>query len=523
MLRNLRPLVFWPTFLVLMAALLFSLIDLTGFLTSVTALNDLILKNFSWVFSLGSFYLVVLAVITYFSPLANLRIGGSDAKPMLTKPRWFFVTLCTTIAVGLLFWTTAEPIYHLNAPPASMTELSPGTPKTARFAISAMYLHWSFTPYAIYAIPSLVFALAFYNRKLPFSISSSLEPVFGKAVSHGTAAQLIDTIAMYALVTGMAASLGTSALTLIGGIGEFSPVTSTPVSLGITIALVVGAFVASAASGLHKGIARLSAVNVVLLLLLGGFVFIFGPTVFILTFGAEGLGEYLGNFLTLSLFTGASADDIWPKDWSVFYWAVWFAWAPVSALFLGRIARGYTVREFLQINLIFPSLFAIVWIAIFSGTSINIDLNETGTMNTVLNDQGIEKLLYFMMGTMPFKSVIVIALVFIAFISYVTAADSNTDAIGTLCTKDFTAESSGDSTLPIKVLWGTIIGFVAWIMVSFAGVDGIRMLSNLGGLPAMLLILAGSLTLIRWLRNPTRIQGSSPAQIEAEQPPSIGS
>lgn len=199
------------------------------------------------------------------------------------------------------------------------------------------------------------------------------------------------------------------------------------------------------------------------------------------------------------------------------------AWAPVSALFLGRIARGYTVREFLQINLIFPSLFAIVWIAIFSSTSINIDLNETGTMNTVLNDQGIEKLLYFMMGTMPFKSVLVIALVFIAFISYVTAADSNTDAIGTLCTKDFTAESSGDSTLPIKVLWGTIIGFVAWIMVSFAGVDGIRMLSNLGGLPAMLLILAGSLTLIRWLRNPTKIQGSSPAQIEAEQPRSIGS
>jgi len=284
---------------------------------------------------------------------------------------------------------------------------------------------------------------------------------------------------------------------------------------------VVGAFVASAASGLHKGIARLSAVNVVLMLLLGSFVFIFGPTVFILTFGAEGLGEYLGNFLKLSLFTGASADDSWPKDWSVFYWAVWFAWAPVSALFLGRIARGYTVREFLQINLIFPSLFALAWIAIFSGTSLNIDLHEGGVMNTVLNDKGIEKLLYFMMGTLPFKSALVVALVFIAFISYVTAADSNTDAIGTLCTKGFTAESSSESTLPMKILWGIIIGFVAWIMVSFAGIDGIRMLSNLGGLPAMFLILASSLSLIKWLRNSSEIVGPASSETEPEQCPSV--
>lgn len=500
--RNIRPLVFWPTFTVLMAAVVLSLVDLVQFLNITKAANDAILTNFSWLFSAGSFYLVVLAAVAYFSPLSNIRIGGNEAEPLLTKPRWFFISICTTIAVGLLFWTTAEPIFHLNAPPISRPDLEPGSPQTALFAISALYLHWSFTPYAIYSVPALVFALAFYNKKLPFSISSSLAPVFGLSITKGAKAQLIDTLAMYALVTGMAGSLGTGAVTMVGGLGEFSAVTTGPVSLGIVILLVVVAFVASAASGLHKGISRLSAINAVALIFLGVFVFVFGPTLFILRFGVEGLGEFINNFPRMSLFTGAAANDSWPQSWSIFTWAAWVTWAPVSALFLGRIARGYTVREFLQINLIFPAVFSIIWVAIFTGSAIHLDLTQNGAMNAVLSEQGIEKLLYFMMERLPMSGAISVLLVFVAFISYVTAADSNTDAIGALCTKGFDADSDARTTLPMKILWGATIGIVSWTMVAFVGIDGIRMLSNLGGLPALIIVLAVSLTLVKWLRKP---------------------
>ncbi|GHA16028.1 BCCT family transporter [Oceanisphaera arctica] len=511
---NLRPLVFWPTFLLLMAALLASYLDLDTFLATTKTLNSAILDNFSWLFSLGSLYLLVLAVVVYFSPLGKIRIGGDQAEPLLSRWRWFSITLCTTLAVGVLFWTTAEPLYHLFGPPES-SGLEAGSPDAARFAMATMFLHWSFTPYAIYTIPSLVFALAFYNQRKRFSIGSMLEPVLGARITRrfGT---FIDAVALYALVAGMASSLGTGALTLAGGAGQYLGGETTPLRLGIIIALIVATFVFSAASGLKKGIARMSALNAWLLLFLGVFMFCFGPSIFMIALGTESFGLYLDTFFTRSLFTGAAASDPWPQWWSIFYWAVWFAWAPVTALFLGKIARGYTVREFIRINLLFPSLFAIVWICIFSGTAIFLDMQQAAGLNDVLNNEGVEHVLYRIFEQLPGSNIMIVLLLFIAFISYVTAADSNTDAIGGLCTNGLTADSDLDSSLGIKVLWGSVIGTVSWVMVSFVGLDGVKMLSNLGGLPAMFIILLASGSLWHWLSNPALVtMPSSPAPASA--------
>ena len=518
MIRNIRPLVFLPTFLILVSALILSLVDLEGFSKVTGDLNSTVLKNFSWLFSLGSFYLLVLVVITYFSKLGTIRIGGEGSTPKLTKPRWFMIVLCTTLAVGVLFWTTAEPIYHLHAPPQSLG-IEPGTGDARLFAFSAMFLHWGPTPYAIYCVPALIFALAFYNLKLPFSISSSLKPVFGRALTPRVA-DVIDALALYSLVVGMASSLGTGALTLLGGVGQFIEIERTPVTLGIFISLIVATFVFSAASGLNKGIARLSKINFWMLIALFLFVLVFGPTVYMLAIGVEGLGAYLQNFFRLSLFTGQAAGDPWPQWWSVFYWAVWFAWAPITAMFLGKIARGYTVKEFIQINLIFPSLFILFWVSVFAGTAVYLDSTTGGSLNEVLNNGGIEKLLYHIMDQLPASGVTAFFLILVAFISYVTAADSSTDAIGDLCTKNFTSESDEGTSLPIKILWGTLIGLTAWIMVSTVGINGVKQLSNLGGLPATLIILACSLTLIRWLNNPSLLDApqDNPSPVPAEQP-----
>ncbi|CAE6949474.1 BCCT family transporter [Vibrio sp. B1FLJ16] len=504
MLKSLRPLVFYPTFLILVSALILSLVDLEQFTAVTGALNSKVLELFSWLFSLGSFYLLVLVVITYFSKLGDIRIGGEKSTPLITKPRWFMIVLCTTLAVGVLFWTTAEPIYHLHAPPESLG-IEAGSPDASLFALSAMFLHWGPTPYAIYCVPALIFALSFYNLKLPFSISSSLRPVFGKALTPRVS-DIIDALALYSLVVGMASSLGTGALTLLGGVSQFIDIERNAITLGVFILLIVATFVFSAASGLNKGIARLSKANFWMLIALFVFVLICGPTVYMLSIGVEGLGAYLQNFFRLSLFTGQAANDPWPQWWSVFYWAVWFAWAPITAMFLGKIGRGYTVREFIQVNLLFPSLFILFWVSVFAGTALYLDTTTEGALYEVLNNGGVEQLLYYIMDQMPLSGVTSFFLILVAFISYVTAADSSTDAIGDLCTKDFTSESDEGTALPIKILWGTLIGLVAWIMVSTVGINGVKQLSNLGGLPATLIILACSLTLIKWLRNPSALK-----------------
>ena len=500
----LRPLVFWPTFLILLAAVIASYVDLTAFLAVSKQLNNLILKNFSWLFSAGSFAMVVLAAIVYFSPLGKVRIGGEEAQPLLSKGRWFMVALCTTLAVGVLFWTTAEPLYHLYGPPTSLG-IEAGSGAAKSFAMSTMFLHWTITPYAIYVVPSLVFALVFYNRRSNFSIGAMLEPLLGEARVRRYAG-LIDTLAMFALVAGMASSLGTGALTLSGGLSQYIGGETTPLRLAIIIAIIVMTFVASAASGLQRGIVRLSSFNTWIMLALGLFVLLCGPTLYMFSLGVESLGVYLDTFFSRSLFTGAASGDAWPQSWTVFYWSVWFAWAPVSALFLGKIGRGYTVREFIQINMLYPALFTAVWICIFSGSSLYFDALGAGSLNRVLTEQGVEHVLYQMFQQLPASGLMIAFLLFVAFISFVTAADSSTDVIANLCSKGVTADSDLDGNPMLKIVWGVIIGTVSWVMVAFVGIDGVKMLSNLGGLPGMILVLLASTSLIFWLKNPALLE-----------------
>ncbi|BAU72503.1 BCCT family transporter [Metapseudomonas furukawaii] len=496
----LRPLVFWPTFLILLAAVVASYLDLSLFLAISKGLNALILDNLAWLFCIAALGMVILALAVYFSPLGQIRIGGERATPLLSKPRWFMVTLCTTLAVGVLFWAVAEPLFHLHGPPGDLG-IEAESPAAVRFALSTMFMHWTITPYAIYLVPSLVFALAFHNLRGEFSIGAMLRPLLG-AERVRRYADLIDTLGLFALVAGIASALGTGALTLAGGLSQYIGGETTPLRLALIIAAIVLTFVASAASGLQRGIAKLSGLNTWILMALGGFVLLCGPTLTLISLGIEALGAYLGGFLRQSLYTGTAGGDPWAREWTVFFWAVWFAWAPVAALFLGKIARGYRVREFIRINMLYPALFSMLWMSIFSGSSLYYDAQGGGSLNLVLNQQGVEHVLYAMFRQLPASDVVIAFLLFVAFINFVTAADSNTDAIGNLCSRGVTADSDLDGNPLLKVAWGLIIGAMAWVMVAFVGLDGVKMLSNLGGLPGMFIVLGAGGTLMLWLRTP---------------------
>jgi choline-glycine betaine transporter len=507
--------VFWPPFLLLLGAMIFSFVDLEHYLNIMTDINDWILTTFSWLFSISTLCLVITLVITFFSPLGKIKIGGSHAKPLLTKWQWFAITLCTTVATGILFWGAAEPMYHFYEPPVSL-DIAPQSEAAARFTMGTMFMHWSFTPYAIYCVPALAFALCYYNLQMPFSLGSSLKPFLGKLITKKSAS-VIDAVALFALVAGMASSLGSGILVLGGGLESVLGIPNSKTVMALVCVAIVVTFVASAVSGLQKGIARLSNLNAQVFIVCCIFVLVFGPTQYIFSIGIDGMRDYVTSFFSRSLNMYTGPEDIWPKLWTIFYWANWYAWAPVVALFLGRIGRGYTVREFIVVNLILPSIFAFVWMSTFSGSALYFDSASLGGIKSAMDEKGVEGAIYTLFEQLPISYITAAIFVFITFISYVTAADSNTDTMSNLCAADDTACVNGPedecTTQPddreptttkaaplmlLKFIWGISIGVIAWVMVSFASIDGIKMMSNLGGLPAMFIIICvnGSLLVL---------------------------
>ncbi|MBE1298493.1 MAG: BCCT family transporter [Alteromonadaceae bacterium] len=474
-------------------AVVYSFVDLDSYLGVATNINNWILDTFDDLFSWTSFIMLVTLVVVYFSPLAKVKIGGKDAKPLLSKWRWFAITLCTTIATGILFWSAAEPMYHAYAPPESL-DIQSNSAQAKAFAMGTMFMHWSFTPYAIYCVPSLVFALCFYNLKRSFSIGASLSPALGNGIERN-GGRIVDAIALFSLVAGMAASLGTGILILGGGVESVTGIANSKTVMAFVAIAIVSSFVISALSGLQKGIAKLSHANAIVFIGLFSFVLVVGPTASIVSLGIDGVVQYAQSFFPRSFNTYLDSSDTWAQSWTIFYLANWFAWAPIAALFLGKIARGYTVRQFISINLILPSLVIVFWMSTFTGTAMHLDEALNGQLRASLLDKGPESVIFMLIDNLPLASIMSFAFIGATFISFVTAADSNTDAMSNLCSKGNNAENNQANHL-MKYVWGICIGIIAWVMVSFASIDGIRMMSNLGGLPAMFIIMVTNVSLL---------------------------
>ncbi len=498
MLRQLHHIKFWPPFLFLSITIGFSLIYEDSFLKWLQSVNNSLLSHFGWVFSWGALFFLLILFIIYWSPVSKMRIGGPTAQPMLSRWKWFSITICTTIATGILFWGTAEPLYHLNQPPEALGFQAGGL-QARNFAMSSMFMHWTFTPYGIYTLAGLVFAISYYNKNQPFQIGSLLFPVVGSKSQHqiGTIA---DIICLYSLIAGMSASLGAGILTIAGGLHHVLDIDNNTILLGIIGFLILITFIISAASGLMKGIRILSDFNLKIFFVLAAIFLFAGPMTSLLEIGFGGLIEYLVNFFPRSINWGDELGAQWFQSWTIFNWANWLAWTPITALFLGKLSVGYTVREYIHINLVFPALFGALWMIIFSGTALYTDLENNGQLFQMLQSTGPEVVIYQLIDNIPFSTIITGFFLLVTFISYVTAADSNTSAMSNICTKGITPDHP-ESPLYIKVAWGLIIGLIAWIMITFAGIDGIKMISVLGGFPALIIMLFVAIGALRIVLN----------------------
>lgn len=490
---KLNHFVFWPPFLLLLFAVILNFVspdtvDENGkvvrglFYDVVDGSNKWILNHFSWLFSLCAFLALCLCIWICFSKFGKVRIGGSKAEPLMSMWNWFSITICTTIAIGILFWSTAEPVTHYNVLPESIAD--PNTPEAATFALSTMYLHWSFTPYALYCVASLMFAFAYYNMKKPFSLGSTVTPLLGDWAT-GKGGNVIDAVCLYALVAGMAAALGSGILMLGGGLADIAGIPSNATTWAFIAFAIVGTFIISSATGLMNGIRILSDINTKLLMLLAVVALLCGPTIWILTQSGQSLLDYVIHFVPRN---AQFFPEEWGKGWTVFYWAVWLAWAPITACFLGRISYGRTVREFMLINFIFPSLFAIAWMSIFSGTALHQEINGFGLYDIKVNS-GDEAVSYAVFKQFPFSTAVIIFYMISAFVCFVTSSDSNMSAMASISSTGISPENP-EGNQWLKIVWGAAVGTVAWVMISFTGgTEGIKILSNLGGFPAAILEL----------------------------------
>ncbi|OLS38242.1 BCCT transporter [Alkalihalophilus pseudofirmus] len=497
--KNIRHAVFWPPFLLLIGAAILSFISKDTFVKVTTDANNWVISNLGWLFSLTGLIMVGACVAVYFSPLGNVRIGGTNAKPMLGFGSWFAITLTTTIAT-LTFWALVEPIYHVSAPPESLG-IEPNSAEAALFSMSTLFLHWTITPYAIYCVPAIVFAFAYYNMRKPYSLSSALSPLLGNKINGKTGA-IIDGVSLYTLALGMAASMGTSILNLSGGINHITGLQSTPLLWAIVAAVVTTTFIISASTGLMKGIKILSTINMRVFIVITIFVFIVGPTAYILNLGTESLGYYLTHFFEKSLFTGAAAGDPWPEWWTTFYWASWFAWALIISLFLGRIAYGYKVKTVIIVNFVLPAIFGAIWMSVFGGTAISMQMADAG-LSDIMANIGPEAVLYAVFAGLPWSQIIIPFFIFIVFITFVTACDSNIAAMSGISSSGISPESP-EPGIMVKVVWGVTVSVISWTMISFANIDGVKMLNNLGGVPALFLQMLVFGSLIKIAFNPQK-------------------
>jgi choline-glycine betaine transporter len=491
---SLRPLVLFAPLIAFSALAAVSFLGRDTFVAVNTSIYGWILATFSNLFAITAFLLLVLCLAVVISPLGKVRIGGESATPMISRWNWFAITLSTTLAIGILFWGAAEPIYHLYDPGG--LGYAPTSPQAARFAQVSLFMHWGFTPYAIYTVAGLAFALAHYNYGKAFSIASPIEVLLGRDLPRWVA-DVIDAIGLLALLFGLSSSLSTGVLSISGGIERlFAWGNPSGTYALITLAIVLAFFVSSA-SGLQRGIRILSDWNVKMLVVIAVAVFLAGPTLLLVSGAVQGLAAYGAEFVERSLVIGAFDNRDWANSWTVFYWANWFAWAPLAAMFLGRISRGYRVREFVLMNLVLAALFSLGWMTVFGGLSIQTELAQPGLLKNALDEAGPESVLYRILEVLPFPIVLAtLAIVVISFLSYVTAADSNLDAIARLCQKTGLTDEASRPTILIKLTWAVLVGFVSWLMISLSGIDGIRMLSNLGGFPSLFIVIGFALSVV---------------------------
>lgn len=483
--RKIKIGVFVPSFLVVGGAALLGIFN-NSLLTSVAKTNFMFsLRTFGWLYQIISIVALFFAAYMTFSKLGKIKFGGADAKPKYSFMAWFAMALTGGIATGVVTYGANEPIIYFGNIYNEITKLGiePGSAKAAIFAIGRCFYNWTFIPYAMYSICGLLIAYVYFNRKGSLSVTSSLVPLFGEKITKGIWANVIDTLSLLAIALGLASSLG-AGLALVGsGLETAYGIQQGPIVWFALTAVITVTFMGSSLMGIDKGIKKLSAINAKVFYILLGILIVVGPTLYMLRLSTAGMATWLQNFWIWGLDPIDIAGEPLVMWWTLYDWAIWIAYAPLMGIFLAIISYGRTVREFMMVNWIMPSIFSILWFGVWGATAIS--WQQSGELDLIgtINESGAVAGLWTFLGHLPFGFIFIPIVMITLILSFSTAADSMTRTIASLCTQGI----KHDEEPPIwqKLLWGLSIGAIAFFMVAFAGgaqgVDGVKYLAAAGG------------------------------------------
>ena len=491
---KLRKLTFFPPFLVLLFFVIISICNEEAFLGMINSINDWIIKNLGWIASILALAIVVVSVWAMFSKFGDVKIGGKDAEPELSNLNWFSIALTTTMAAGVLFWGPGEPIAHYLYPPTELYGIAGQTNESMKFSMETMFLHWTIVPYAMYALPAVVFAFMYYNAKKPFSIASQVSPLLGERVYKKSWMQVIDAITLFSISCGMAGSVAQAFMNISGGISKITGIESNP-RMWLVVGIVVGVTVVlSAISGIQKGLKILSNVNIVGFGIFLVFLLVTSNAAFLFNLSTESFGGFLGTFLERLLITGESSGSQWPQWWTTFYWFSWMSWAPTSGAFMGRIAKGRTVKQMLAMYIGVCALISGLWMVIVSGTALWVNHSGLADLASAY-DKGVENVPYEMLSALPGGKIVIPLFVVLIFLSTVTACDSNAITMAGISTDGISPESP-ESPKWLKIVWTAIAMSRGYIMIALVGVNGVKIIANFGGMFAALIMIAATGSLI---------------------------
>ncbi|MCV6612471.1 MAG: BCCT family transporter [Amphritea sp.] len=436
-------------------------------------------SQLDWFFVVSVNFFVLFCLFIAFSRTGRVRIGGADAKPEFSTPGWLAMLFSAGIGIGLMFFGVLEPVTHMLNPPLGVAGDSE---EAARLGISAATFHWGLSAWAVYAVVGLALAYFSYNHGLPLTLRSAFYPLLGDRV-WGFTGHVIDTLAVFATVFGLATSLGYGAEQIAAGLNELFSIEPTTIVKIILILGITAIAICSVVAGLDAGVKRLSEINMIMAVGLLLFVMFTGPTLELLSKFIVGLGDYLYYAVPLSNPVGRE-DTGFYHGWTTFYWAWWVAWSPFVGMFIARISRGRTVREFVIAVLIVPTIFCLLWMVVFGGTAIEqMAMGYDGVRDTVVNWKP-ELSLYRLLDQLPMSFIVSFVSLLLIVIFFVTSSDSGSLVIDTI-----TAGGILNPPVAQRVFWCTFEGLVAIALLVGGGLGSLQAATLSTGFPFCVVLI----------------------------------
>ncbi|WKA58948.1 BCCT family transporter [Planococcus shenhongbingii] len=471
--------VFWISLVLCLGMVVWGLVSPTTFNGYTGYLTAVISDVFGWYYLITVFVILAFCIYMIFSKYANIKLGKADEDPEFSLPTWFAMLFSAGMGMGLVFWTTAEPISHAFT---STPRSEPGSQEAISEALQFSFFHWGVHAWAVYGIVALVLAYFKFHNGAPGLISATLVPLFGEKAMAGTPGKLIDILAVFATVVGVASTLGFGTAQLNEGMSFLFGTPNTFTFQLLILAISTVLYVGSAWSGIGKGIKHLSNINMAVAVVLLLMMLFAGPTLYILNSFTDAFGGYLNNFFNMSFNLESQNPEkrAWVNSWTIFYWAWWVSWAPFVGIFIARISRGRTIKEFMIGVLFAPSLVCFIFFAVFGASALNLEQNGVAK----ISEYSIETATFGMLQHYPFGTLMAFFTLFVIAIFFITSADSATFVLG--------MQTTGGLLNPpnlVKITWGFIQAAVAAIVLYTGGTQGLQNALIIAALPFSLVIL----------------------------------